>query len=214
MVPYRRRMTRTLTRRAECLIFSQIAQPFKPPIATETFLMRSLVSQNQKCAIARSLRAVVLEYRKNIRQVRISAQVAETSHDVRFKVDSNPTEAPKRARTYMSDSNIEGNVLYSTLGDDPDFGELVSMFVDEMPDRIALLEASFQQANRDELRRAAHQMKGAAGSYGFQPLTELAARLENAVQDGKTEQEIVESLTELLSVCRKIRAGSPDDVAH
>ena len=116
----------------------------------------------------------------------------------------------------MSNSPLEANAVYSTLGADPDLGDLVALFVEEMPciTRCTTLELSFQEANRDELARAAHQLKGAAGSYGFHQLTNFAARLERAVREirktTQNEQEILASLTELLTVCRKIRAGSPE----
>jgi len=54
-------------------------------------------------------------------------------------------------------------------------GELVEMFVDEMPERIALLGEALASGDRESLERTAHQMKGSAGSYGFDQLTPYAA---------------------------------------
>jgi len=42
--------------------------------------------------------------------------------------------------------------LYSTFGDDPDLGELVEMFVEEMPDRIDNLIRQFDDRNWEDLR--------------------------------------------------------------
>ncbi len=98
---------------------------------------------------------------------------------------------------------------YSHLAADPDLGDLIEMFVQELPDRIKTLQT--QAASRDwqELTRTAHQIKGAAGSYGFQAITPCAARLEAAAKDDRQEEEIRASLHELLDLCRHVRSGVP-----
>ena len=110
----------------------------------------------------------------------------------------------------MNAAILNAEALYSSLGDDPDLGELVEMFVVEMPDRISTLITSFETANWSELQRAAHQMKGASGSYGFDQLTEFAARVENSVKGKAAETEVKEALDELVLVCGKLRAGTPE----
>jgi HPt (histidine-containing phosphotransfer) domain-containing protein len=99
--------------------------------------------------------------------------------------------------------------LYSSLGGDPDLGELVEMFVFEMPDRIDRLERQYETANWEELRRTAHQIKGAAGSYGFHEITPAAAKLEAAIKGRTGEDQITADLNELLDLCRSVRAGVP-----
>ena len=42
-------------------------------------------------------------------------------------------------RISMTPSVLNIDVIYSSLGTDPDLGELVEMFVDEMPDRVSTL---------------------------------------------------------------------------
>ncbi len=98
---------------------------------------------------------------------------------------------------------------FSSLAADPLLGELVEMFVQEMPDRISGLENLARSRDWEELARTAHQLKGAAGSYGFHSLTPLAARLEHAAKDGRQEEEILASLNELLDLCRRVRPGVP-----
>ncbi|MCA9271399.1 MAG: Hpt domain-containing protein [Planctomycetales bacterium] len=101
------------------------------------------------------------------------------------------------------------SAIYSSLGADPDLGELVEMFVEEMPQRIATLESTFAEQDLAGLKRTAHQLKGACGSYGFSQLTPLAARLEAAVRDGESAEAIESALTELVGACRCVRAGTP-----
>lgn len=101
----------------------------------------------------------------------------------------------------------EKTPIYSSLGTDPDLGELVEMYVDEMPERIASLEQAFSSGDRESLQRAAHQLKGAGESYGFSQLTPLAAAVEYSARDGDPEEAIKKSLEELVDVCSRVRSG-------
>ena len=97
--------------------------------------------------------------------------------------------------------------IYSTLAVDPDFGELVEMFVAEMPDRIDALATQARNRDWQQLARTAHQFKGAVGSYGFSAITPSAARLEHAARDGSQEELILASLHDLVEMCRRARPG-------
>ncbi len=99
--------------------------------------------------------------------------------------------------------------IYSALAADPDLGALVEMFVDEMFVRISALETQARSRDWQQLARTAHQIKGAAGSYGFNVVTPYAARLENAAKNGCQEAEILSALHELLELCRRVRSGVP-----
>ena len=95
--------------------------------------------------------------------------------------------------------------LYSDLGADPDLGDLVVLFVEEMPERIDLLLRHRDARDWENLRRTAHQIKGAAGSYGFGPISPLAGRLEQCLSRNEPEETIHAALAELVDLCR--RAG-------
>lgn len=99
--------------------------------------------------------------------------------------------------------------VYSSLAADPDLRELVEMFVREMPDRINTLETQMRSRDWQQLARTAHQLKGAAGSYGFEAITPYAARLESAARDARQEDRILAALDELLDLCRRMRSGVP-----
>ena len=78
-----------------------------------------------------------------------------------------------------------------------------------MPDRVGNLQRQFESGDREELRRTAHQLKGAAGSYGFDQLTPYAASLEGLIRDGNPEEEILKAQDALVAICQKVRAGAP-----
>ena len=99
--------------------------------------------------------------------------------------------------------------LFSSFGDDPDFVELVKMYVQELPQRLQSLHDAAGQKNWPELVRLAHQIKGAAGSYGFQPITPYAQQLELTARRGESESQIVEALSALEEICSRCQSGSP-----
>ncbi|MCC9609476.1 Hpt domain-containing protein [Blastopirellula sp. JC732] len=99
--------------------------------------------------------------------------------------------------------------LYSDLGNDPDLAEIVEMFVDEMPDRIESMLGCVDRSDWEGLGRIAHQLKGAAGSYGFGQITPYAAQLEHDCRHDASEEEMINSFRELAGVCRRIRSGAP-----
>ncbi len=109
----------------------------------------------------------------------------------------------------MESTTGTGQVLYSTLAEDPDLAEIVEMFVDEMPDRVEKILNCFESEDWEGLRSASHQLKGAAGSYGFSTITPCAGVLEATVKQTKSEDEIRSAVEDLVSMCRNVRAGTP-----
>lgn len=83
------------------------------------------------------------------------------------------------------------------------------MFVEEMPDRVQNFQRCWEGQNWEELCRAAHQLKGAAGSYGFDQLTPFAARLELILREKGPASEIREAVDDLTELCRRVRPGQP-----
>jgi PAS domain S-box-containing protein len=106
-------------------------------------------------------------------------------------------------------TTIPDAFVYSHLAADPDLGELVGTFVQEMPDRINVLETQAKSRNWKQLAETAHQIKGEAGSYGFDEITPYAARLEAVAREAQQEEQILSALDELLTICRRVRSGKP-----
>lgn len=99
--------------------------------------------------------------------------------------------------------------LYSALASDPDLREIVELFVMEMPDRVSSLRSQYEQRDFEELRRTAHQLKGAAGSYGFSEISPCAAHLEDMLNASEPEDKILETLEDLISLCGRVTAEEP-----
>ena len=96
--------------------------------------------------------------------------------------------------------------LYSDFGDDPDLSELVALFVDEMPERISQLKASLEDKDWTALGSQAHQIKGAAGSYGFDAITPFAADLEKCCRLETVEDQILAACEQLMQLLGRVKA--------
>ena len=87
--------------------------------------------------------------------------------------------------------------LVSQFASDPEMAEIVAIFVAEVPDRIRSLRVAWAAGDRRQIRTLVHQMKGAAGGYGFPVVGEAAAALEKAVADPRHTQDAT-----ALAACR------------
>ena len=100
-------------------------------------------------------------------------------------------------------------LLYSSLADDPYLGEIIDQFVDAMPDRVDELHSRFAAEDWEGLRRAAHQLKGSAGSYGFAAVGQAAAKLEDAIDHAQSEEVVAQAAQDLVAMCGRVRTGRP-----
>ncbi len=110
----------------------------------------------------------------------------------------------------MPSLSLETQLLFSDLSRDPDLVDLVALFVGELPERVRTLEELLASRDWQGLRRAAHQIKGAAGSYGFPAISAVAAALESAAGQPAPEDEIRVCFEELTTLCLRARAGVPE----
>jgi len=90
-----------------------------------------------------------------------------------------------------------------SVRDDPSFPDLVVDFVNGLDERLRRMEEAIGRQNLDAVRRAAHQLKGSGGGYGYPILTERAAELERFATSGSLDQ-CAETLAELRRICQRI----------
>lgn len=96
--------------------------------------------------------------------------------------------------------------LRSEFADDPEMSELIGFFVEELPERLDRLMDSWRDQRFEELQRIAHQLKGASGGYGFSPVGEAAARLENSIKTEAAMEQLQQDVDSLLNLCRRVSA--------
>lgn len=108
-------------------------------------------------------------------------------------------ERPQRAP-----APADGAPIHSTYADDPDMAEICAEFASALPGLVERIGASVADGDRNGVRSLAHQLKGAAGSYGYQMVTDVAAELEKAA---KADVEMGPRVDELRELARRIAAG-------
>jgi HPt (histidine-containing phosphotransfer) domain-containing protein len=104
----------------------------------------------------------------------------------------------------MHDHERPGAPIRSDFAGDPDMAELIEYFVSELPERAAAVNDCLRDNRWEDLRRLAHQLKGASGGYGFGPLGEAAAALEHDLDAQAELDAIRRDVDELLSLCGRI----------
>jgi PAS domain S-box-containing protein len=96
--------------------------------------------------------------------------------------------------------------IASQFTDDPEMTEIIDEFVMRLPDTLVDMDTKLQNHDHPELRRLAHQLKGAGGGYGYPALTEKALCLENAAEGADETAEVL-VLDELQTLVNAIIAG-------
>ncbi|MEE2972095.1 MAG: Hpt domain-containing protein [Planctomycetota bacterium] len=108
-------------------------------------------------------------------------------------------------------SERDDKPLHSTFEGDPDLQDLVIQFVDELDHRVEGIRRAFLEHDVVALRRIAHQLKGAAGGYGFDPIGDAASRLEHDLLGDESElSSLSERVEDLIASCRA--AVRPGDI--
>lgn len=77
-------------------------------------------------------------------------------------------------------STVSDVPLLSCYADDPEMRDIVALFVSEVPDRLREVREAWHSADLRRVRTISHQIKGAAGGYGYPEVSSAAAELEAA----------------------------------
>ncbi|MFT5992616.1 MAG: signal transduction histidine kinase/DNA-binding response OmpR family regulator [Flavobacteriales bacterium] len=98
--------------------------------------------------------------------------------------------------------------LRSTMADDNSFVDLILGFAERLEPMMNQVREARQRGDAKEVCNIAHQLKGAAGGYGFQPLTEAARTLESAAEAGDATR-ITEALRVMEHLVTRILVAHP-----
>jgi CheY-like chemotaxis protein len=93
--------------------------------------------------------------------------------------------------------------LLSDFADEADMLELIQMFVDELPERVATIEKAMTEQDLDCVKALAHQLKGSAGGYGFPSITQIAGTVEGTVKMNREMDQVKVAVDALIGLCRR-----------
>jgi HPt (histidine-containing phosphotransfer) domain-containing protein len=95
----------------------------------------------------------------------------------------------------------------SELDADPEMRDLLDEYVVSLREQAALVEAAVARNDWPTVARMAHQIKGAAGGYGFPSISDAAAAAEQAAKSPGKTGSAIEATDALLALCRRATAG-------
>lgn len=110
----------------------------------------------------------------------------------------------------MSTSPSGASRIVSEYHDDPDMLDLVQGFVAELPNRVQAMEARLRESDLAALTSLAHQLRGAAGGYGFPSITNAAEALERSARTNAAADQVAADLRQLAELCRRAAATPAD----
>jgi CheY-like chemotaxis protein/nitrogen-specific signal transduction histidine kinase len=112
--------------------------------------------------------------------------------------------APYLSARAAGESPAAGEAMVSLLADDPDIHDLLADFVRVLPEKVNELHERLARRDAPGLRDVAHQIKGAAGGYGFPHLSDCAGRLEIQLQSGAPCEAVARTAAALVALIRKV----------
>lgn len=110
---------------------------------------------------------------------------------------------------------MTGEAIYSDLlADDPALASLIEEFVADLRAACAVLAAALASGDAEAVKSIAHTWRGSAGGHGFDPLTEAADGLHEAVKRAaKVDDNVRRAAEGFFAVAARVRPGWPVSVA-
>ncbi|MFH1731790.1 MAG: response regulator, partial [Planctomycetota bacterium] len=139
---------------------------------------------------------------KPINRAKLIAAVAHHA-GVESRADASEPAAPPTPAAPGEDGD---DVVRSEFADDPDLTDVIGLFVSGLAGHVESMRNALNARRFDELRREAHQLKGAGGSYGYPDLTDAARVLEMTARNRDAASGRV-ALDRLAALCKAVVRG-------
>ena len=108
-------------------------------------------------------------------------------------------------------STGEARRVVSTMAGNSRFAPLLTQYLARIPETIALIEEAWERGDSERLLRCVHQLKGAAGGYGFPQVTKLASECQRLMLAGTSIEELSGPLKDLVGMIRRMQDGEIGD---
>lgn len=113
-------------------------------------------------------------------------------------------EADRMAGELAGDSDIEPEIVASTLAGYPHLTAMLEKFVQRLPGQVDQLVAAVDAQDRAALADLSEQIKQASVKHGFEGFARKASQLHHHVDEDRTLDALAEEARELAELCRKL----------
>jgi len=102
------------------------------------------------------------------------------------------------------DASAPAGQIRSEYASVPKMRKLIGDFLSELGTQVRSMTGWLDREDLRSLQRAAHQLKGAGGGYGFPQITETAGLLEASIVETQPGTAIADRLTDLVQLIRRV----------
>ena len=120
-----------------------------------------------------------------------AATVAASAPSAPTVTSAEPAET---GETAARAETAETGPLVSRFTDDPFLADLVHEFVEVLPQRVADLARALDEDDLEQTAVLVHQLKGSAGTHGFDVISTAARQLESDLKSSATPADLREAL--------------------
>ena len=113
------------------------------------------------------------------------------------------------AETAATPETAETGPLVSRFTDDPFLADLVHEFVEVLPQRVADLARALDEDDLEQTAVLVHQLKGSAGTHGFDVISTAARQLESDLKSSATPADLREALDTIRGLAARA-TSAPD----
>lgn len=99
-------------------------------------------------------------------------------------------------------------MLGGGLLDPNEVAQLVQAYLSELPSRAENIENAVRGQDHHALAELAHQLKGAAGVYGFARISEAAREVHQLAEEEEDWGRLQTVVAELVELCRQAAANA------
>lgn len=102
----------------------------------------------------------------------------------------------------------DNEVIFSLYKDQPIYRDLLQDFVSCLDERVRKSRLALESESWQDLAHLMHQLRGAAATYGYPTLANMAGSVEIASgQPTVLPNSLAFSMDEIVETCKKIEAG-------
>ena len=112
-----------------------------------------------------------------------------------------PSELPSPS---IEKQPMKQHTIRSSFADDPVLASVIGSFIGRLPQLTDELNSLLSSGLLDDLRRAAHKLRGAGGSYGLPQLSAAAGQLEDGLQTCASLEMATRDVQELTQLIRTV----------